>query len=123
MKEYIPYINGTWCPSIDGTWTDDVNPANGELIAKVQTAGPKDLEYALSSAQAAFESWSVSPVALREQILLKAADRLSAMQEEAVDLLICESGSAWKKATQEVAGSIGVLRTAAGECRRVGSEV
>ena len=46
MKEYIPYINGTWCPSIDGTWTDDVNPANGELIAKVQTAGPKDLEYA-----------------------------------------------------------------------------
>ena len=70
MKEYIPYINGTWCPSIDGTWTDDVNPANGELIAKVQTAGPKDLEYALSSAQAAFESWSVSPVALREQILL-----------------------------------------------------
>ena len=123
LKEYIPYINGTWCPSIDGTWTDDVNPANGELIAKVQTAGPKDLEYALSSAQAAFESWSVSPVALREQILLKAADRLSAMQEEAVDLLICESGSAWKKATQEVAGSIGVLRTAAGECRRVGSEV
>ena len=123
MREYTPYIGGDWIPAVDGAWIEDRNPADGEVVARIQTAGPQDLERALSSAQAAFAGWSAAPVALREEILLKAADCLKAMQEEAVGLLIRESGSTWKKATQEVAGSSGVLRTAAGECRRVGSEV
>lgn len=123
MKEYLPYIDGGFRLSDDGKWMEDKNPATQETFARVYTAGPKDLEYALASAQRAFETWSVSPVALREEILLKAADSLSAMKEEAVEILISESGSTWKKANQEVAGSIGILKTAAGECRRIASEV
>lgn len=123
MREYTPYINGAWVPAMDGTWVDDLDPANGQVVARIQTAGPKDLERALTSAQTAFEDWSVSLAAQREQLLLKAADCLEAMRDEAVELLISESGSTWKKAVQEVAGSAGILRTAAGECRRVSGEV
>lgn len=123
MREYTPYIHGAWVPAIDGAWTDDLNPADGQIVARIQTAGPQDLDRALDSAQTAFASWSVSPAAQREQILLKAAGCLEAMRDEAVELLITESGSTWKKATQEVAGTIGILRTAAGECRRISSEV
>ena len=49
MREYTPYIGGDWIPAVDGAWIEDRNPADGEVVARIQTAGPHDLERALSS--------------------------------------------------------------------------
>lgn len=123
MKEYQLFINGRFEAQTDGFWEDDLNPADGSVFARVHMAGPKDLDRAITSAQAAFPAWSAILPDQREQFLLKAAECLAAIQDEAVETLICESGSTWMKAKGEVLGSIGILKTAAGECRRVGSEV
>ncbi|MEA4942617.1 MAG: aldehyde dehydrogenase family protein [Oscillibacter sp.] len=123
MKEHTFYINGRWEENLDGRVMDNRNPATNAVFARVHTAGPQDLERALTAADDAFGRWSTALAAERERILLQAACRLEDMQEEAVSLLIEESGSTWQKAQGEVLGSIAVLRTAAGECRRVGGEV
>lgn len=123
MKDHMLYINGRWEEALDGRITEDRNPATNAVFARVHTAGPRDLEKALASAADAFGPWSSALASEREAVLLHAASCLEEMREEAESLLIEESGSAWQKAHGEVLASIAVLKTAAGECRRVGGEV
>ena len=122
-KTFFPYINGGWAESADGKMIEDCNPANGDVIARVAMAGEKDLEHALNAAQEAFPAWGSTLPGVREALLLKAAECLAARKEEIIELLITESGSAWKKAVQETEGCIGILKTAAGECKRVSGTV
>ncbi len=123
MREYQMFINGKWADTESGQVSDDINPADGSIFAKVHMAGPKEIEEALAAAQAAFEAWSAVLPDQKEKILLKAADSLEARFDEAVEILIEESGSTLTKAKSEVMGSIGTIRVAAGECRRVSGEV
>ena len=123
MREYKLYFGGQWMDQTDGWIADDFNPMDGSLFAKVHMGGPTDIQRAVDNAQTAFPAWSNTPPDQRERILLKAADCLAKIQDEAVETLICESGSAWQKAMGEVMGTIGILKTAAGECRRISSEV
>ncbi len=55
----------------------------------------------------------------RELILIRAADVLESMRAEVVDLLIEEGGATFGKSQFEVSYVVGVLRSAAGECRRI----
>ena len=123
MNTYLLYINGKWTQNSDGHIADNLDPATGKTFAHVHMAGEKDVEAAIDAASGAFKYWSHTLPAERESLLQKVADELENMREEAVGLMISESGSTWRKANAEVTGSIGVLRVAAGECRRVGSEI
>lgn len=123
MKEYQLYVNGQWIATKGGSVVDDINPADGSVCARAHMAGAEEVELALETAQAAFPAWAATLGDQREKILLKAADNLQAMFDEAVDILVDESGSTLVKARSEVMGSIGTIRCAAGECRRVDGEV
>ena len=123
MKEYQMYINGEWIPTISGNMIDDINPANGKPFARIHMAGPDEVEAALSAAETAQNEWEMVLADQKEQMINKAADNLAMMMDEVISILIEESGSTYMKAKSEVLGSIGTLRVAAGECRRVGSEV
>ena len=68
-------------------------------------------------------TWSNSPAALREKILHRAADELEAATSEIVDLLIGEGGSTFGKAHFEVPFAANMLRSIAGEARRVQGDV
>ena len=59
----------------------------------------------------------------RKQILLKAADWMQEHMDEVADVLMGESGSAFGKAYFEAGFAVDILRTAAGECRRVFGQV
>lgn len=123
MNTYLLYINGEWKENFDGRIAANVDPATGKPFAQVHMAGEKDVDAAIGAASKAFAHWSQTLPPERESVLQKAADALEDMREEAVALMIAESGSTWRKANAELTGSIGVLRVAAGECRRIGSEV
>ena len=123
MREYKLYIGGAWQDNTDGEVMDDFNPATGELMARVHMAGAADAEKALAAAHAARAVWGSAQPDVRERLLLRAADVMEARAEELTELMIAESGSARYKARGEVLGSAGVLRVAAGECRRVHGEV
>ncbi|TWJ18741.1 aldehyde dehydrogenase family protein [Geobacter argillaceus] len=122
VKEYRLFINGKWVPSSTGTMADDINPANGEVYAKVHQASADDIEAAIASAYAARETWGNSPPAMREGILIKAAAILEERTKEFADVLIEEGGGTFGKAMFEVSYVANLLRSAAGECRRIFGE-
>lgn len=119
MTECKLYINGKWTETKSGKIIDDINPADNSIVAKVHTAGPDEVEAAISSADNAFPAWSAMQADMREALFLKAADHLEKNIEKYAAYLIEESGSAFMKAMDEVAQSINIWREAAGECRRI----
>jgi len=78
------FIDGRFVPSVSGRRFATVNPATGETLAEVAEAGAEDLDRAVASARAAFESgpWSSMKPRQRGRILQRAAERLQARAEE-----------------------------------------
>ncbi|OLT09881.1 aldehyde dehydrogenase [Pseudonocardia sp. CNS-139] len=48
---------GEWVPAADGATIDVVDPATGDLIARVPRGGPADVDAAVRAAEAAFPAW------------------------------------------------------------------
>lgn len=122
MQEYRLFINGEWVETQDGEVLDDINPSTGEVFARVHQAGPKDVEHAITAASAASVAWGKTQPAVREEILIKAADCLQARIHEIADVLIDEAGSTFGKAMFEASFVVNLLRSAAGEARRIFGE-
>ncbi|MFT5661415.1 MAG: acyl-CoA reductase-like NAD-dependent aldehyde dehydrogenase [Sulfurimonas sp.] len=122
MKEYKLYINGQDQASSNGKIVDDINPSNGEIFAKVHMASKEDIEDAIQSAYIAQKSWAKTPPRQKEKVLLKAADLFEERAEEIKTILMQESGSVFAKCMFEIGMVADILRTAAGEARRVSGQ-
>lgn len=122
MQEYKLYINGEWVPSSDGTVEDDISPIDGSVYARVHQGTRDDLLAAVSAADEAFRSWGRTLARERERYLSAAADHLEANLPAYADVLINEGGSPWGKAMFESSFVVNLLRSAAGECRRIAGE-
>jgi aldehyde dehydrogenase (NAD+) len=114
-----PYINGQTIESEPAAMTPVVNPANGKAFSKVLMARPEHMTRAIDAAYAVKDVWGNTLPSERELILIRAADVLESMRSEVVDLLIEEGGATFGKSQFEVSYVVGVLRSAAGECRRI----
>ncbi|MEP7351724.1 MAG: aldehyde dehydrogenase family protein [Acidobacteriota bacterium] len=114
-----PYINGKSIDQEPSAMAPVVNPANGKTISKVFMARPEHMTRAIDAAYAVKDVWGNTTPSERELILIRAADVLDAMRAEVVDLLIEEGGATFGKSQFEVSYVVGVLRSAAGECRRI----
>ena len=122
MREYQLYLNGGYRPARSGKIVDNINPATGEVFARVHQADVSDAKDALDTAWDAFQDWkSVGPSA-REAIFLKAAQIMEARADELKDVLIDEAGSIMFKAVYETTHTPIFLRSMAGECRRITGE-
>lgn len=121
-NEYKLFINGQWQSSSNGRIDDDYNPATGAVYARVHQASKEDLFKAIENAHETFKTWSKSPPGQREKILLDAADYLEAHTEEFSQVLIREGGAPFGRSMFEVVFTVTILRSAAGECRRVCGE-
>ncbi len=78
------FIDGEWVDAETGETIDVINPATGQVIAKVQAAGPGDVDKAVKAARKAFESgpWPAMNGTERAKLLWKLADALEANAEE-----------------------------------------
>ena len=122
MREYKLFIDGKWVPSSKGSLADDMNPATGAVYARVHQASKDDVEAAIAAAYRAKDAWGSTVPAQREGILLKAAAILDTRVSEFADVLIDEGGATFGKAMFEVGFVANMLRSAAGECRRIFGE-
>ena len=118
-----PYIDGKSIEVAPHALTDVLNPANQKPFAKIFMGQEQHMRAAIDAAHAAKSAWANSPAALREKILHRAADELEAATNEMVDLLIGEGGSTFGKAHFEVPFAANMLRSIAGEARRVQGDV
>jgi acyl-CoA reductase-like NAD-dependent aldehyde dehydrogenase/ABC-type branched-subunit amino acid transport system ATPase component len=116
-----PFIGGT---ALDmETSVNVLNPLDQSVYATISYGGEAEMRAAIDAAEAAFPAWSKTPPAAREAVLYKAAELLEERREEVVDVLISEAGSTFIKSQFEVSFTANMLRSAAGEARRIFGEV
>jgi aldehyde dehydrogenase (NAD+) len=67
------YINGQWINPIGQGTSDVINPATGEISARVPVGNAGDVDAAVAAAKEAFKTWSQTSAAEREGFLRKLA--------------------------------------------------
>jgi aldehyde dehydrogenase (NAD+) len=68
-------IGGKWVPAASGKEIDAINPATGEVIARIAEGGPEDIDLAVAAARRAFEGeWSRWTPYDRQRLLLRVHD-------------------------------------------------
>ena len=86
-------IDGRRVPAASGRTFDTLNPATGEVIARVAEAGAEDIDAAVRSSRAAFEGvWSQTKASERGALLLKLAELIRRDEDELVRLESLDSG-------------------------------
>ena len=120
IKTYGLFIAGRQQPACSAETFEVLAPATEEVLAHVARGGAADIDLAVKAARQGFANWKALAPKAREAVLLRAADLVASEGESRfLDVLIDESGSAISKARNEIAYTVDLLRTAAGEVRRL----
>ncbi|NLC37087.1 MAG: aldehyde dehydrogenase family protein, partial [Alcaligenaceae bacterium] len=112
------YINGEWLEAQTRKVESVINPLTEEKIGSLPHATQADLEAAVVSAQAAFESWSVMSALERGAILRRAADLIRERADTIAGIMTLEQGKTRKEARLEVLASAETFDWYAEEGRR-----
>ncbi len=72
------FIGGTWVDARGGATDEVLNPATGEVLAKVPASDAADVDAAVEAAAGAFEAWSTMTPRGRSEVLHKVADAIEA---------------------------------------------
>jgi aldehyde dehydrogenase (NAD+) len=113
-KPKIPFtklfIDNKWVDPVDGGEFETINPATGEVLAKVGAAEKADVDKAVKAARKALESgpWSNMDAADRGRLLFKLADLVDQKAEE---LAVLESLNCGKTINDSKGDMVGVANT------------
>jgi glyceraldehyde-3-phosphate dehydrogenase (NADP+) len=111
---------------IGGQWTrrsadiDVKNPFDGERVAVVTAGRPEDVKTAVGAAEAALAH--EFPAHARYDVLMRAADRIEATQDEYAWAIAREGSKTIREARREPPRAATILRLAAEEGRRLAGE-
>jgi malonate-semialdehyde dehydrogenase (acetylating) / methylmalonate-semialdehyde dehydrogenase len=64
-------LDGKFINSQTSEWHDVINPATQEVLAQVPFATDAEIDAAIASAKAAYQTWKNTPIAARARIMLK----------------------------------------------------
>jgi betaine-aldehyde dehydrogenase len=117
VKTYQQFINNEWVDSASGETLEVENPADEQVIARVQASGAEDVDRAANAAEAAFESWGKATPQERSLALLKLADAIEARADELGRLESKNAGKPVAAAIDEIPVMVDNLRFFAGAAR------
>jgi len=105
VREYKNYINGQWVAAASGETLPVYDPSTEEVIAQVSSAGPADVDRAVSAARAAFDSgpWPGTSAQDRGRILFKLADKIRQNSAHLAELECRNSGKPIVEAEFDIA--------------------
>jgi malonate-semialdehyde dehydrogenase (acetylating) / methylmalonate-semialdehyde dehydrogenase len=107
------YIDGEWTPAQAATGElDVVNPANGEVLARVPLSGASDLDVAVRAAREALPAWRAVSTIERARKLFDLRERLAARHEDLARSVTTEMGKTLVDARAEVARMIEMVEAA-----------
>ena len=93
MKEIKHYINGQYVGSASGKLFDNVNPANGKIIAKVHEGDRDEVDAAVKAARAALKGpWGKMTLDERTRILHRVADGINERFDEFLEAECLDTG-------------------------------
>jgi acyl-CoA reductase-like NAD-dependent aldehyde dehydrogenase len=118
--KYLNYINGEWVAAKSGKTYEDRNPADPSDVIGIFPASDKtDVDYAVSVAKKAFETWRLTPAPRRAEILFRAGQIFLERKEELSREMTREMGKVLAEARGDVQEVIDMTFYAAGEGRRM----
>lgn len=93
------YIHGAYVDSTEGKTFNAVNPANGEVLAEIQSASAEDVNRAVASAASGQKVWAAMTAMARSRILRRAVDILRERNDELAALETLDTGKAMSETT------------------------
>ncbi|HEU0008710.1 MAG TPA: aldehyde dehydrogenase family protein, partial [Verrucomicrobiae bacterium] len=115
------WIGGQWHET--RATKDVVNPATGELLARVPLGDESTIDAALGAAQQAFAQVRHQPAHQRSAVLAAVARGIEQRRTEFVETIVSEAGKPITFAEGEVARAVNTFTAAAEEARRQHGEV
>lgn len=85
-------VGGEMCAAADGRMIDSVNPATGEVWARIPASGAADADAAVAAARTAFPAWSGLPAMARAGYLRKVAEVFSRHAVELAEIETRDNG-------------------------------
>ena len=113
------YINGQWTVSEQDATLDVINPATGDVVARVANCGTIETRQAIEAAQAAQPGWSRTPVKEKSAILRRWFNLMMENQEDLAQILTAEQGKPLAEARGEIAYGASYIEWFAEEGKRV----
>lgn len=109
-------INNKWVDPIEGKTFTTLNPATGEVIAKVAEGTGRDVDIAVKAARAALENgpWARMDAADRGKLMFKLADLIEENAEELATLESLNCGKTITDSRGDIAGTVNTIRYYAG---------
>ncbi|HIG85804.1 MAG TPA: CoA-acylating methylmalonate-semialdehyde dehydrogenase [Planctomycetes bacterium] len=108
------YIGGEWVDSNASTTYPVTNPASGEVIGECPLSSADELDAAVQSARAAFETWRRVPAQERVQYLFRFKTLMEKHAEELAAIVTRENGKTLSEAMGSVGRGIQMIDTATG---------
>ncbi len=112
------FIGGRWVDAQGGEAFDDLDPANGDLIATVTRSTKDDVERAVEAARRASDAWRLYPAPKRGEILYRAGEIMLRRKEDLAREMTREMGKVLAEARGDVQEGIDMIFYMAGEGRR-----
>jgi malonate-semialdehyde dehydrogenase (acetylating)/methylmalonate-semialdehyde dehydrogenase len=106
------FIDGKFVQSRSTQWREVINPATQEVVAQVPFATQEELDFAVSNAQQAFESWRHSSQGTRMRVMLKFQHLLRDNTPQLAEIITREHGKTLPDAEGEVGRGLEVIEHA-----------
>ena len=121
---YLMYIDGEWAAASDGGTRDLINPANGEVFAKVAEGTKEDAERAIRAAHRAFYegSWGDSLALDRARLLFRLAEKIDEHAAELSRIETLNNGKPLRETEYDMADAANCFRYYAGLATKPGGE-
>jgi len=111
------YVNGRW--QRDESKVEVINPATGELLARVDSAGPEMAELAVTSAKSALKSWGARSANDRAALLRNWFELMMVHRDDLGIILTSEQGKPLAEAKGEIAYGASFIEWFAEEGKRI----
>jgi aldehyde dehydrogenase (NAD+) len=102
------YINGQWVDPVSKTRMGVENPATEEIVCEVALGNQADIDAAIMAARAAFDGWTVRPVAERIALMKRVLEVYNDRYEDFAQVMSTEMGAPieWARGAQAWAGQV-----------------
>ncbi len=118
MSDHLNFIGGTWRAAADGATFERRNPADGSLVGNFPLSGAKDAADALAGLEKGWRAWAATPAEKRVEVLIKAADIITARADALGADLTREEGKTLSASVMEWKRAAANLRLYASEALR-----
>jgi betaine-aldehyde dehydrogenase len=107
-------VGGRWEPAANGRFRDVIEPATGEILARIPDGDGTDLDAAMERASEAQPEWARRSVADRAGVLKELAGRVAGAAEDLALLDARDNGSPWTEMHADALKGAGAMRYVSG---------